>query len=113
MVMAFLRTAVVIFAVQDNPGRTSSGGLSMAITTLKSLASWLEMALCEAATPVDRRIAVSPISVTWPVNVLLGIASMVISAIWPTFTLTMSVSSTFTSAVISDISAIVMIFVPA
>src|ERR1035438_9856313 len=94
MVTAFLRVAVVILAVQDNPGRTSSGGLSMATTTLKSLASWLEIALCEAATPVERRIAVLPISVTWPTYVLLGMASMVISATWPIFTLTMSVSST-------------------
>ena len=47
--------AVVIFAVQESPGRISSGGLSKATTTLKSLASWLEMALWEAATPLERR----------------------------------------------------------
>ena len=56
--------AVVIFEVQESPGRISSGGLSMAITTLKSLASWLEIALWVAATPVERRMAVLPISTT-------------------------------------------------
>src|ERR1039458_3028762 len=112
MISGFLRVAVVILAVQDKPGRISSGGSSMAITTLKSLASWLEIALCEAATPVDRRIAVLPISVTWPLNVLLGMASMVTSAVWFSLTLTISVSSTFTSAVMSDMSAMVMISVP-
>src|ERR1039458_10119829 len=50
MVSVILRVAVVILAVQESPGRISSGGLSMAITTLKSLASWLEMALCVAAS---------------------------------------------------------------
>src|SRR5271167_634301 len=108
MVSAFWRTAVVILAVQDRPGRISSGGLSMAITTLKSLASWLDVVLWEAATPVDRTMAVSPISITCPLKVLFGMASMVTSAGWLSFTLTISVSSTFTSAVMSDMSAIVM-----
>ena len=84
----------------------------MATTTLKSLASWLEMALWEAATPVERRMAVSPISVTWPLKVRLGTASMVISDTWPSFTFTISVSSTLTSAVMRDISAMVMMRVP-
>ena len=66
IVRTFGRVAVVIFAVQESPGRISSGGLSRAITTLKSLASWLEMALCEAATPEERRIAVLPISLRVP-----------------------------------------------
>ena len=78
------------------------------MTTLKSFASWLEVVLCDAATPVERRIAVLPISITWPLKVLFGMASMVMSAVWSSFTLTMSVSSTFTSAVMSDMSAIVM-----
>src|SRR5579862_7297093 len=112
MASAFWRVAVVILAVQERPGRISSGGLSSATTTLKSLASWLEMALCDAARPVERRIAVLPISVTWPLNVLLGMASMVISADWFILILTISVSSTFTSAVMSDMSAIVMMMVP-
>ena len=34
----------------------------------------------EAARPVERRMAVLPISITCPVKVLLGIASTVISA---------------------------------
>ena len=37
--------------------------------------------LCDAAKPVERRIAVLPISTTWPLNVLPGMASMVISAV--------------------------------
>jgi len=45
---------------------------------------------------------------TRPVKVFSGIASMVTLAVCPNFTLTMSVSSTLTSAVISDMSAIVM-----
>src|SRR5579885_636615 len=64
IVTALVRVAVVILAVQERPGRISSGGLSTAITTLKSLASWLDTALCEAATPVERTIAVLPISIT-------------------------------------------------
>ena len=36
-----LRTAVVIFAVVDRPGFSSSEGSSKVTTTLKSLASWL------------------------------------------------------------------------
>ncbi len=103
----------MIFDVHDKPGRISSGGLSSAITTLKSFASWLDTALCDAAKPVERRIAVLPISITVPLNVLFGIASIVMSAGWPSFTLTMSVSSTFTSAVMTDISAIVMMVLAA
>ena len=52
----------------------------MATTTLKSLASWLEVVLVEAARPVERRIAVLPISITCPVKVLFGMASTEISA---------------------------------
>ncbi len=37
---------------------------------------------------------------------------MVTSAVWSSFTLTMSVSSTLTSAVISDMSAMVMMVEP-
>ena len=57
-------------------------------------------------------MAVLPISITWPLKVLLGMASMVISAAWSSFTLTISVSSTLTSAVISDMSAMVMMMLP-
>src|SRR5580704_6210852 len=111
--VTFLRVAVVIFVAQDRPGRISSGGLSMATTTLKSLASWLDVLLVDAARPVERRIAVLPISITCPANVLLGIASTVISAGWPSLMFTMSVSSIFTSAVTMDMSAIVMIVLAA
>jgi hypothetical protein len=51
------------------------------MTTLKSFASWLDTALCEAAMPVERRIAVLPISMTRPLKVRPGTASMLISAI--------------------------------
>ncbi len=57
-------------------------------------------------------MAVLPISVTCPLKILLGMASIVMSAVWPSCTLTMSVSSTFTSAVIRDISAMVMMVLP-
>src|ERR1700682_3422554 len=112
-VSAFWRVAVTILEVQESPGRISSGGLSNAITTLKSLASWLEMALWLAATPVERKIAVLPISVTWPLKILLGMASIVTSATWLRWTLTISVSSTLTSAVMSDISAMVIMVLAA
>src|SRR5579862_683451 len=107
------RVAVVILAVQERPGRISSGGLSSATTTLKSFASWLDVVVCDAAKPVDRTMAVLPISITWPLNVLFGMASIVTSAVWSILTLTMSVSSTFTSAVMSDMSAIVMMVLAA
>src|SRR5262249_53897840 len=113
IVRTFFRVAVVIFAVEESPGRASSGGLSRATTTLKSFASWLETALWLAATPVERRIAVLPISMTWPLKVLFGMASMVTSATWPIFTLTISVSSTLTSEVMRDMSAIVMMVLAA
>ena len=38
-------------------------------------------ALATPPHPVDRRIAVLPISITCPLNVLFGMASMVISAV--------------------------------
>ena len=51
-------------------------------------------------------MALLPISVTTALKFFLGIASMVTSAGWPSFTFTISVSSTLTSAVITDMSAI-------
>ena len=58
-------------------------------------------------------IGLLPISVTLPVNVLFGIASIVTFAIWPNLTVGMSVSSTSTSASMTDMSAIVSSTVPA
>ena len=69
---AFLRVAVVILAVVDRPGRKSSGGSCKVTTTLKSLASWLAEIRCEVATPVERTMALLPISVTTAVKGLLG-----------------------------------------
>ena len=57
-------------------------------------------------------IGLLPISVTLPVNVLPGIASMVTFAVWPNLTLGMSVSSTSTSASMTDMSATVSSTVP-
>ena len=54
------------------------------------------------------RTALLPISVTIPLNFFFGIASIETSAGCPSFTLTMSVSSTFTSAVMMLISATVI-----
>ena len=107
--MGMVRTlgllAVVIFALQERPGRRSLGGLSRVTTTLKSLASSVPVVDCEVATPVVRRRAWSPTSVTWPLRMRPGKASMVTSAGWPSLTLTMSVSSTLTSAVMTLMSA--------
>jgi hypothetical protein len=60
---------------------------------------------CDVATPVVRSRAWSPTSVTWPLKTLPGRASTVTSAGWFRETLTMSVSSTLTSAVMTDMSA--------
>ena len=46
--------AVVIFAVQERPGRRSTLVGSSVTTTLKSLASSVPVVDCEVATPVVR-----------------------------------------------------------
>ena len=103
IVTAFWRVAVVILAVVESPGRSPGGGLSRVTTTLKSLASSVVLVvLAVVVCPVVRLTAAWPISVTRPLKVLLGMASMVTSAGWLSLTLTMSVSSTFTSAVITE-----------
>jgi hypothetical protein len=58
-------------------------------------------------------IGLLPISLTRPRNILSGTASIVTRASWPTATVGMSVSSTSTSASITDMSAIVRSTVPA
>ena len=83
-------------------------GLSSVTTTLKSLASSVPLVDCEVATPLERSSAWSPTRVTWPLYTFPGMASMVTSAAWPIFTFTMSVSSTFTSAVTTLMSAMVI-----
>ena len=100
--------AVVILAVVERPGRSSSEGSSSVTTTLKSLASSVPVVDCEVAMPVERSRAWSPTRVTWPLKTLPGKASTVTSAGWPIWTLTMSVSSTLTSAVMTLMSARVM-----
>ena len=102
----FSRVAVVISAVQVKPGRTSGISPSSVTITLKLVA-------CDAAVGPAAWIGLLPISVTLPVNVLPGIASIVILAGWPSLTFGMSVSSTSTSASMTDMSAIVSSTVPA
>ncbi len=104
MASTFFFSAVLIFAVVERPGRRLSGGFSSVTTTLKSLASWVLVVLCVVANPELRSTACEPISVTLPLNAFPGTASMVTSASCPVLTFTMSVSSTFTSAVTTDIS---------
>src|SRR5215469_2669339 len=97
MATAFDRVAVVILAVVESPGRRFGGGLSSVTTTLKSLASWLVVPLVVLVVvvwPVVLLTALCPIWVTLPLKVLLGMASIVTWAAWPSFTFTMSVSST-------------------
>ena len=92
--------------VQVKPGRTSGICPSTVTTTLKLVAvvpAWALVAW----------MGLLPISVTLPANSLSGIASMVILAGWPIFTNGMSVSSTSTSASITDMSAMVINTVPA
>ena len=76
MVSTPLRVAVVIFAVAESPGRRFSGGSCSVTTTLKSFASWLAEVCCDVETPVERTMALLPISVTTALKVFLGIASM-------------------------------------
>ncbi len=95
-------------AVQVNPGRTSGTSSSMITTTLKFVA-WVVWA---AAAPVAW-MGLFPISLTCPLNVLSGRASIVILAGCPSWTLGMFVSSTSTSAWITDMSASVSSTVPA
>src|SRR5271165_6809833 len=75
-----LRDAVVIRAVVDSPGRRFGGGSWIVTTTLKSFASWLLDVDWAVETPVERKIALLPISVTTPLNRCLGIASIETSA---------------------------------
>ena len=69
-----------------------------------------------AVVPADAVVAwigLLPISVTLPLNSLSGRASIVIFASWPIRTKGTSVSSTSTSASMTDMSAIVSSTVPA
>ena len=104
MATTFFFSAVLILAVVDRPGRRFSGGFASVTTTLKSLASWVLVVVCVVVSPELRSTACDPISVTLPLKIFPGTASIVTSASWPIFTLTMSVSSTFTSAVTTDMS---------
>ena len=108
----FCRRAVVIFAVAESPGRSSGGGLVRVTTTLKSLASSVPVVLWLVAIPVERRMAWSPTSVTCPGKTFPGKASTETSTGCPMATFKISVSSTLTSAVMTDRSANVMSVLP-
>ena len=73
----------------------------------------MKLVACAAALAPAAWIGLLPISVTLPVKVLPGIASIVTLAICPSFTVGMSVSSTSTSASMTDMSATVSSTVPA
>jgi len=105
--VTFFRFAVVMSAVQVKPGRTS-GMLSSITTTTLKLVACLEPAFAPVAW-----IGLFPISVTCPANVLSGSASIETFASWPTDTFGMFVSSTSTSAWMTDMSASVRRTVPA
>src|SRR5258707_8986619 len=47
MATTFFRSAVLIFAVVDSPGRRFSGGFASVTTTLKSFASCVLVVVCE------------------------------------------------------------------
>ena len=66
IVSARWRVAVVILAVHESPGRMSSGGVVERNNYFEILGFLARVVLCEAATPVERRSALSPISVTCP-----------------------------------------------
>ncbi len=68
--------------------------------------------VCVVVSPELRSTACEPTSVTLPLKTFPGTASIVTSASCPSFTFTMSVSSTFTSAVTTDISESVMMKLP-
>src|SRR5579883_1077790 len=106
MTTASLRVAAVILAVAERPGRNPGGGLSSVTETVKSLASpWLVAVLrllLVVVWPDVELTALIPISVTRPLNVLSGIASMLTSAGCPYLMPRMSVSSTFTTALITE-----------
>ena len=95
---AFSRSAVVMSAVQVNPGRTSGIWPSIVTTTLK-LVAW------RTPPAVAALIGLLPISVTFAVKDWSGSASIVTFVFWPSLTLGMSVSSTSISASMTDMSA--------
>ena len=104
---ASCRVAVVMSAVQLNPGRTSGTCWSSVTFTRKFVACWVEL-----DAPACW-MGLLPISVTWPGNVWSGSASMVTLAGCPMASAGMSVSSTSIWASMTDMSAIVISTVPA
>src|SRR5437899_10043715 len=57
MARTFFRSAVLILAVVERPGRKLSGGFSNVMTTLKSLASCVPAVVCVVASPEVRSTA--------------------------------------------------------
>ena len=100
--MTLLRVAVVISAVQVKPGPDVRHLFVERDDDLE-----LRRLPLPALLAVPAWIGLLPISVTRPRNVRSGTASIVTRASWPSVTVGMSVSSTSTSASITDMSAIV------
>src|SRR5438045_7008056 len=69
MATTFFRSAVLILAVDDRPGRKFSGGFASVTTTLKSLASCVLVVVCVVVSPELRSTACDPISVTLPLKI--------------------------------------------
>ena len=105
--MTLVLVAVVMSAVQVKPGRTSGIGSSSMTTTLK-LVAWFA-----AVLPAAAWMGLLPISLTCPLKVRSGMASIETFAIWPMVTFGILVSSTSTSAWTTDMSASVSSTVPA
>src|SRR5258708_38783265 len=98
MLSTLLRVAVVILAVEERPGRRADGGSASVTTTLKSFASWLVAAAWEVGTPVERTMALSPISLTMPWKPLGGSSELGTAVGRPACTWTLWVSTTFIRA---------------
>ena len=100
-------SSMMMSAVAEKPGFSVSGGWSRVMTVLKSLDSAVVVLAALAEV-----MAELPTSVTVPFMILPGMASTVTSARLPIRTFTTSVSSTRTSASMTERSAMVSSTVP-
>jgi len=102
----FFRSAVLILAVVDRPGRKFSGGFGQRHDDLEIFRSCVLVVVCvvvspetgDKAQPAIQSLSLLPLKIfsRHCVDRHVGLLAQ--------FTLTMSVSSTFTSAVTTDIS---------
>src|SRR2546425_973598 len=79
MATTFFRSAVLIFAVVESPGRRFPGGFVSVTTTLKSFASCVLVVVCVVVSPELRRTACEPISVTLPLKTFPGTVSTTVA----------------------------------